>query len=228
MKTRTFIAAILWLAMACCQALGQDNPIASITGPDSGEPGDIIQLDSSDAKALFRLWIVDPPTFPDGKPTYRESRDSTSCQVASRPGVYKVILVVSNDQGIDAAWHMVTVSPSGSKPPAGPPDPVSPPPKDIRDWVRENAPKDAAVSKKFADLYRSWASGGRSVQTVSQFAGAQQALNKMLLKQIEDDGTWDTFLGGLAQELASMRLETVRQHVEVWTKIASGLESVGQ
>mgnify|MGYP003352154697 CR=1 FL=1 len=56
----------------------------------------------------------------------------------------------------------------------------------------------------------------------------QQALNKMLLQQIQDDGTWDRFLGDLAQQLADLKLETVRQHVDVWSKIASGLEDVGK
>lgn len=228
MQDRTFLAAILWLSVAISQAFAQDAPMASIAGPDEAEPGDIIQLDSSETKATFRLWIVDPPTFPDGKPTYKESRDAMSCHLASRPGVYKVLLVASNEQGIDSIWHVVTVAAPGSKPPASPQAPPVPAPADIRGWVRQNAPADAAVAKKFADLYRGWASGGRSVQNANQFASAQQALNKMLLQQIQDDGTWDRFLGDLAQELADLKLETVRQHVDVWSKIASGLEDVGK
>ena len=117
-----------------------DPPHAVINGPTEGMPGDFIDLDATGSTAVWYKWTVDPPQFTDGRKTYRldrgvDPRKSVGCSIASRPGTYKVTLIVStdgDDGGIDTKnWTVVIfANPPGTTPPVQPPptNPNQPPP----------------------------------------------------------------------------------------------------
>ena len=105
-----------------------DPPRAIITGPTDGVPGDLIELDSSESVCDKRKWYIEPARFADGKVTHKIARDGESVLLASRPGTYRVELLVSNADGPDRLIYTVTITGTGPQPPTPPPQPPVPPP----------------------------------------------------------------------------------------------------
>lgn len=101
-------------------------PRATVTGPTGGMPGDILVLDASASNADFYAWNV-TPELPDDRPTILPLDEGEKCLVCSVPGVYTVILAVSNPEGIDQIKWTVTVG-NGPTPPVPPPVPPGPEP----------------------------------------------------------------------------------------------------
>lgn len=105
-----------------------ESPVAIIRLPKEIEeaqqdvvPGDPIDLDgrsSVDAK-VFR-WKVEPAVLPSGRPTYKVSEDKKTLTLYSREGVYRVTLMVANDEDIADSVRVVVVGKGSSqqKPPA--------------------------------------------------------------------------------------------------------------
>jgi hypothetical protein len=112
-------------ALAATEAIPQAPPRAIILGPTSGQPGDLIELDGSTSlRAKNHLWDVQPSAFSDGRETYRINEAGSRCELASRPGVYEVLLVVSNDGGISIArWRVTIGNPAPAPQPPSPPGP---------------------------------------------------------------------------------------------------------
>lgn len=235
-----FLAAFLM----CCSTAFAEPPKAVITGPVDGVPGDIIELSAEESTASHYLFAVIPDRHADGKPTYKVSKDQTTCQITSRPGTYRVLLVVSNDDGPAIAWHtvkIVDVSNPTQPPPQNPPptDPVKPPPvtpvPTLSDWVMATAKQKvqytrATTGKQFADGYRLWAAGGVVAKDVTEFAKAQDALNKARLATLDAStkAEWDAFFKDLAIRLSGMNLATVADAQRAWLEIADGLERAGK
>lgn len=119
--------ALLCLILLVPSLVLADPSKAVITGPTEGVPGDLIELDSAESVADKRRWYVEPSRFPDGKPTFKMAKDGASIWLASRPGIYRVELVVSNEEGPDRLIFTVTIS-GGITPPAPNPGPVIPDP----------------------------------------------------------------------------------------------------
>lgn len=121
----------LILLLALSSPCFAENAKAVISGPTDGVPGDLIELDFSESVADKIRYYVDPPRFPDGKPTYKPARDGKSIWLASRPGIYRIELLVSNAEGPDRMVQVVTIfTPMNPPPPTPipiPQPPVTPP-----------------------------------------------------------------------------------------------------
>lgn len=239
------IAAFLILASVAFA----DLPKAVINGPTEGMPGDFIDLDASASVGDFYEWKVEPSQFSDGRKTYRLDRGaapqkSIGCGIASRPGKYKVTLVVANDEGIATKDWEVTIfaSPPGTPPPTNPPPnnppPNNPPPNQppvntpLVEWVKSNVQAlvvDDGRRKKTAALlansYKGFAVSGGVAKNPAEFAKGQDFLNKAVFALTGTGQQWDKFMRALAEHLAAMNM-TVRQQQEAWMEIAAGLEAI--
>ncbi len=111
-------------------------PVAVVTGPTGGVPGDILVLDASESDADFFAWSV-TPQLPGGRPTILVLEDGRKCLVASVPGVYHVFLACSNAEGIDQTLWTLTIgdAPAPVPVPPGPNPPAPPAPDGIPDGV---------------------------------------------------------------------------------------------
>lgn len=239
----------LILAFLVCSSIAfAAPPSAVITGPSDGVPGDIIDLSFEESVADHFLFIVEPARFSDGKPTFKMAKDGKGCTLASRPGKYRGMLIVSNDEGPAYSWHTVTiVDVSNPTKPTDPPpiDPTKPPPvtpqpptQSLSDWVLKTSVATVSGTRpwtglKFAEGYRKWAANGGVAKNVEEFAKVQDALNKARLTigddlDAKDLKEWDTFFKALAAKLSSMvtdgSLKTVPDAQAAWLQIADGLE----
>lgn len=218
-------------------------PSAVITGPVDGVAGDIIELSFGESVADHFLSVVEPGRFADGKPTFKMASDSKSCYIASRPGKYRVLLIVSNDEGPAYTWHTVTILQPDGTPPAQPPtepgtpptEPTPQPPTEtLSDWVLKTSVATISgtrpwTGKKFATSYRKWSANGGVSKDVAEFAKVQDALNKAVLQvgdslDAKDLREWDAFFKALAVKLSSLNLKTVADAQKAWLEIADGLE----
>jgi hypothetical protein len=228
----------LILAFLLCSSVAfAVPPTAVVTGPIDGVPGDIIELSFEESVADHFIAVVDPPRFPDGKPTFKMARDGKGCTLASRAGAYRVLLIVSNDEGPAFTWHTVKIVDVSN--PTKPVDPVTPPPVDptkppvetLSDWVLKTTVSNvqytrAVTGQKFADGYRLWAASGAVAKNVEEFAKAQDAINKARLLTLDasTQKEWDAFFKALATKLSSLNLTTVADAQKAWLEIADGLE----
>lgn len=254
MKYFILSVVLLWSASALAEP-----PRAVINGPTEGMPGDFIDLDASESVGDFFEWRVEPSQFSDGRKTFRfpkctgdkaiTPQRSMECGIASRPGKYRVTLVVSNAEGIAVREWVVVVfgNPPGTppvqpptEPPAQPPQPpvqppVTPPqqPLGLAGWVTEAVtrlvttdPARSATAKKLAGSRRSMSAAATAARDVAEFARGQAALDKSYLLIIGKTTAWDPFFKELALKLSSMNLTTIPQHQAAWLEIAAGLEGV--
>lgn len=150
--------SVLIFLMLCVGAQAAE-PTAVITGPETAKTGDLIVLDSSKSTAATtRKWTVWPeltgtqsqidenmerwaavlrehgatvimPSEPEDGSSISIEGDS-KCVIASYPGVYRVMLAVSNADGLSVAKWTVTVAPCTPPTPA-PPNPVPPDPTPV-------------------------------------------------------------------------------------------------
>jgi hypothetical protein len=184
-----------------------DPPKANVTGPVEGYPGDFIDVDGSASTADKYLWWVDPPRYPDGRITYRVSSDGKVCQLASRPGIYKILLIVSNSEGPAFAWHTITIKGDPTNPTPNPDNPKPPPPappdplpigrfglaRMTRDLVAQNIPPDkrgpsAALSASYSVVASQIAAG-----TIKSLAAANVELQRRNQAAVGSDVTlWKT------------------------------------
>lgn len=149
MKSATILAVIL-----CCSVAFAADPIAVVTGKKLAKTGDLIVLDSKDSTPdTRRKWTVWPELTGTASQVNEnlerwaaslrehgatvimpsESDDSNSIAIegdsklvlASYPGTYRVMLAVSNADGLAVAKWTVTVS--AASPPPDVPDPPEEP-----------------------------------------------------------------------------------------------------
>jgi len=232
-----------------------EPPKAMINGPTEGYPGDFIDLDASESIGDFYEWRVEPAQFPDGRRTYRLDRGaapqkSVGCAIASRPGVYRVTLIVSKDsEGIATKDWVVTILKSPGDQPAAPPTvpsvpttptvptvpttpvvPAPPPQSGIGSWIKQNLPAVTDPNRKLTQTllsasYSSYAlMPDNAPYSPTQFAQGQDNLNKLTFQFTGTQQYWDGFMQGLAQRLASLNLQTIPQMKVVWNEIAEALK----
>ena len=227
-----------------------DAPKAMINGPTEGYPGDFIDLDASESTAEFYEWKVEPAQFPDGRRTFRLDRGaapqkSVVCAIASRPGTYKVTLVVSTSDGIATKdWTVTILQSPGSTPqvpvvpqtptvpviPTVPVVPQAPPQSGIGSWIKQNLtgvndPNRTLTQTLLSASYKTYAMmPDNSPYTPTQFAQGQDSLNKLTFQFTNTQVYWDSFMSQLAQRLASMNLQTIPQMKAVWNEIAEALK----
>lgn len=245
MDLRVIVTAALLFA---CQVSYAAAPRAIITGPIDGFPGDFIDLSGTDSVASKWLWSVEPARFPDGRVTHRVTADGKTCQLASRPGIYRVQLIVSNEEGPAFSWHTVTIQgvapnpqplPPGPGPGPGPgpapqplpvPQPDIPPEKDKLGMATfslaqaKSNPVDKTKLPLFAGNYASVASqiGAGAIQTKVAMNTALRTRNTEIAGTDRDKWA-NSLIVPLAQRMESLGLTTLDQWKQALEEIALGL-----
>lgn len=123
---RIYSAALL--AMLIPVSAMAAGPLAIITGPSGGVPGDEIILDASGSTGEVFRWECVRRGHSPNDTHYQVSQDGRSLQIHSYPGVYDVTLMVADADGIDWKRKTVTVWASYPPDPLPDPDPVPPSP----------------------------------------------------------------------------------------------------
>lgn len=120
--------SVMLLALLIPAALDAAPPRAVINGPTTGVPGELLTLDASQSEGdgLKYLWRVQPDVT--GRKVIDVcNKDGSRARIASLPGKWTYILVVSNAEGADLlSW---TVDIPGS--PVPQPQPVPPNPNPL-------------------------------------------------------------------------------------------------
>lgn len=124
---------ILALSLLVPAVASAAPPVARITGPSGGVPGDTIVLDGTASEGSVFRWDVSRRGYAEADTHYEISTDGRRCTLNSYPGVYDVTLSVACDEGIAVRRHAVVVwssAPPAPLPPApGPPLPTPPTPE---------------------------------------------------------------------------------------------------
>ena len=131
-------SAVPPLLIACCLlcagSASAAAPKAVINGPTTGTAGELLTLDASGSQGenVKYLWRVEPDL--PGRVMFRTcGEDGSRINIASLPGVWRYMLVVSNADGADVIVQTVTIpsvpqpNPSPT-PPAPVPTPAPPTP----------------------------------------------------------------------------------------------------
>lgn len=220
---RTFAAVMLLSGVVFAEP-----PVAGISGPEKGRPGDILILSASEADHVD--WLVDSsdvavpvedaaakleetaealraagftvePPATNAPPVYLELDGGKRLLLASYPGTYRVSLAVGNADGVDQTSVKVVVS--GGKPPK--PDDPDPP-----------TPEPAIPVGKFGLGIKSWraAQGVRSSDRASE---AKQLATALLLSLAATDG--QAMLDQFASTMKSKFTESQKQAWEPWRSV---------
>lgn len=177
---RTLLTCMI-LATAFNTTLAQDaGPTPKITAATSANVGDIIIIDAAESIADHFSWIVDssgvrfpadgsglstktvdqlmklgwkPPATKSGRVEYMILEGGKKLILASYPGTWKVVLAVSNKDGVKQLAHTMTVTGGGTEPPDVPDDPDDPPddPKLKTDFSAEAKTWLATVKRSSRD-----------------------------------------------------------------------------
>ena len=207
------------------------NPIL---GPTAGQPGDIILLDASQAKAKAYAWDVIPMNVDaQGKPLVTIVPLGDKAIVSSRPGVRTVILSVVDDAG-KIALYQWTVTIGGAptpEPPKPPPDPPKPPPEPLSGLAKvahDEAAKltDRSKAPAMAQAFRGLVQrimDGAVADDVQAIGLIKAATNQALGAQADLWKPWGNAVG------AALRVKdpnTPSEWAAAVEQIAVGLESV--
>jgi len=189
---RTILVLVVLL---CCSVAMADAPKAVITGPTEGVPGDLIIVDFSESVADKMKVFIEPTRFPDGKPTYQMSKDGMSAYMATRAGsVFRVELLVSNEEGPDRAVLIITIANPNPTPAPGPgpapgptpgpapmPDKPLPPGRfDMAQWVKTLLLSNVTADKRKLCSSISGNFGNVAAQIAAGAVKSMADANKML------------------------------------------------
>ncbi|AMV18894.1 hypothetical protein [Planctomyces sp. SH-PL14] len=125
---------LLLFAFLCLAGVAMASPpVAVISGPSGGIPGDKIVLDfSRSTGTVFRVDVLKRGES-DATTHFEVAVDGKSVDIPSYPGIYDVTLTVANEEGIAIKKKTVTIlnlSPTPSPPdPAPQPEPAPPAPQ---------------------------------------------------------------------------------------------------
>jgi hypothetical protein len=107
-------------------------PKAVVTGPATAQAGEFLTLSAADSTATHFRWRVQPEM--SGRKTHEISADGKTLHLATIPGTrWRVVLLVSNEDGPDMAEHHVSITdcpqpiPTPPQPPGPTPHPPNPP-----------------------------------------------------------------------------------------------------
>lgn len=220
-------------------------PMIVVASPKETVAGKLVKLDASKSTVDSMEWrLIDGPQEDFVAEGMRASFATPT------PGVYFVAIAgattVTGKSVATIAIVKVTLIPDPAKPgppptnpPPGTPPPAPPPtnpPPDaslsnwVRATVRATVTDDSTrgrTAKALAASYRAWASaGGAGARDAQQFVLGSNKLLDLLLTQAGKQAAWKNFRDALDEELASLRLTTIEQHVAAWKEIAAGLEGV--
>lgn len=195
-------------------------------------PGEFIDLDASEStEATLFLWLVEPANI-DGKVTSRVSADGKQLQIASRPGIYRVQLIVANAEGIAQTKRTINV---GKQQPAPTPQPVVPDipagkfgfARDIVAWsslVTSQHDKAAALAASYASIAAQTAAG--KYRSIQEAVTATKNANNQIL-DVTAKAAWTPLLTKLSEKLAALekdgKLLSTSELVLAWLEIADGL-----
>jgi len=104
-------------------AIGQ--PLAKITGPSEGSPGNLVILRAEGSIGSGHIWLILPPEASDNfLPVLDASGNQAAVFASSKPGTYTFILAVAQDNQVAIAFHILN---QGTPPPIPDPDDPDPP-----------------------------------------------------------------------------------------------------
>lgn len=241
----TRLLAILF-ALWCSAAQAQVR--ASIDGPRTVKPGQLVSLDAAGSSASGLAWLIFPP-----ETEHRQVNGNKELLFASgcKPGAsYSIVLIAinldeQNQATIDTETHIVTVEGAAPPPEPNPPSPPSPPgPVDpvlpdgqfgmaklAYQWSQQLPSSLKAKQRQLAPNYRA-VSSGIAAGGIQSFEAADAELKRrnepILGGEIE---TWRVqFAQKIYPKLDEFweagRMTTVNQYGVVLGEIAIGLEAV--
>lgn len=97
-----YVFSCFLLVLAATTQAAPPTPVIKTTIEEGQEivPGDLVSFDASETtEATGFKWAVIPAKYADNRPTNEVSADGKTLRMASRPGVYMVILAVTNKDG---------------------------------------------------------------------------------------------------------------------------------
>lgn len=239
-------AALLLLVLVPHVVLAQSD---RISGPAESPNGRISILKVTVPNSKLITWtLVNPP--PDANPDV-PTKDPLFFFSSGYAGEYRfVVSVTTVDEAGDVGQIVITHILKNGQPQGQPTNPTSPTPPPVTPtvptptptpnpnvppgvaaWVAMTVqttvtadPNRAETAKVLARLYVNWITTGSKITDPREFVKGQDALNKIILTQRGVLQAWDPFFRALSAKLASMDLNTIQDHLFIWSNIANGLE----
>lgn len=218
----------LWVLLP--QVVWAAPPVAKLTGPTAGQPGDILVIDATaSTDAEFFAWSV-TPQLPD-KVTILPLEGGRRCLVVSVPGTWHVFFAAGNAEGIDLVKWTVTVE--GSTPDPGPkPQPLPDGRYQLARWA-VNAAQSISDRSKADALAETFAAIAEQVErgeitSIDELQTKSTNANRAAVGTDRD--LWLPWFTRLQAELKRLngagQMTTLADHVVAWREIATGLRTV--
>ena len=206
-----FLAAFLLLT-SCVFA----DVKAVITGPETGNPGDLVVLRNTDAIGDNFKWIT-----PKGIQTLECS--GALAFATGTPGTYSFLLVAADKEAaIDVATHTVVIGkPTTPDPP--PPTPAT----DFAKISKDLAPDEPAIAAKIVENIKATTEFLQNNQlSVQQAAALYQTNigNALALRPRGSQADWLTWRKALEKEFQNTSIKDLDVLISAYNEIAKGLQ----
>ena len=219
--------AILLLSATAAIA---EAPLAIVTGPSGGVPGDLIVLDAGDSIADHLAWAIIPEPA-DGRQSMLIVDEGRKAIIASIPGQYTIILAVSNADGVAIRQHKISIS-GGTVAPVRriEPDQKFGLVSDVRSWLSGVSVK--SNQQALADAFERAAHQATSIADLKKTSrDSGQNLSSRLVATaiggVQNASNWAPVFQPMGERIAELEkagdLKTLDDWKNAWREIAAGL-----
>jgi hypothetical protein len=219
--------AILLLSATAAIA---EAPLAIVTGPSGGVPGDLIVLDAGESVADHLAWAMIPEPA-DGRQSMLIVDEGRKAIIASIPGQYTIILAVSNADGVAIRQHKIAIS-GGTVAPVRriEPDQTFGLLSDVRSWLSGVSVK--TNQQALADAFERAAQQATSIADLKKTSrDSGQNLSSRLVATaiggVQNASNWAPVFKPMGERIAELEkagdLKTLDDWKNAWREIAAGL-----
>ena len=207
-----------------------EAPLAIVTGPSGGVPGDLIVLDAGESIADHLAWSIIPEPA-DGRQSMLIVDEGRKAIIASIPGQYTIILAVSNADGVAIRQHKILIS-GGTVAPVRriELDQTFGLVSDVRSWLSGVSVKTNQQS--LADAFERAADQAISIADLKKTSrDSGQNLSSRLVATaiggVQNASNWAPVFQPMGERIAELEkagdLKTLDDWKNAWREIAAGL-----